>query len=212
VTVTTPRRYPIPARAHRTEVVVERSRFITTVGPAATVDEARAFVAGVAREFADASHSCWAYVVGPPGDTGRIGMSDAGEPRGTAGRPMLNALLGSGVGDVAAVVTRYFGGVKLGTGGLARAYAACVKDALAGLSVIERVPMIELRFTASYAGARELGRLLDEAGAVVLEKSYGAEVLLRVNVPADREAGLRQVLGGLHGLVRIEPDDPRKSA
>jgi putative IMPACT (imprinted ancient) family translation regulator len=125
---------------------------------------------------------------------------------------MLNALLGSGVGDVAAVVTRYFGGIKLGTGGLARTYAACVKEAMAALPVIERVPMVELRFVASYAGARELERLLDEAGAVVLEKSYGAEVLLRVSVPLDRDAGLRQVLGGLHGMVRIEPHDPPESA
>jgi uncharacterized YigZ family protein len=197
---------------HRTEDVVERSRFITTVGPAATVDEARAFVAEVAREFPDASHSCWAYVVGPPGDTGRIGMSDAGEPRGTAGRPMLNALLGSGVGDVAAVVTRYFGGVKLGTGGLARTYAACVKETLAALPVVERVPMIELCFTASYPGVQELGRLLEDAGAIVLERVFGADVLLRVSVPRDQEVRLRQVLGGLHGLVRIEPHDPRESA
>jgi uncharacterized YigZ family protein len=210
--MTTPRRYPIPARVQRTEDMVERSRFITTVGPVATVDEARAFVAGVAREFPDASHSCWAYVVGPPGDTGRIGMSDAGEPRGTAGRPMLNALLGSGVGDVAAVVTRYFGGIKLGTGGLARAYAACVKDALAALPVAERVPSVELRFTASYAAARELGRLLEEARAVVLEKNYGAEVLLRASVPLDQEARLRQVLAGLRDGVRIEPRDPHKSS
>lgn len=191
---------------------MERSRFVTTLGPAPTVDEARLFVAGVAREFAGASHNCWAYVVGPPGDTGRIGMSDAGEPRGTAGRPMLNALLGSGVGDVAAVVTRYFGGVKLGTGGLARTYAACVKDALAGLSVVERIPMVEMRFAASYAGARELDRLLQDAGALVLERVFGTEVTLRVSVPQDREAGLCRLLGGLHGAVRIEPNDPEETA
>jgi len=210
--VATPRRYPIPARVHRTEDVVERSRFITTMGPVATVEEARLFVASVAHEFADASHSCWAYVVGPPGDTGRIGMSDAGEPRGTAGRPMLNALLGSGVGDVAAVVTRYFGGVKLGTGGLARTYAACVKDALTGLPVTVRVPMTELRFTASYAGAGDLERLLESAGAVVLERTFAAEVAFRVNVPLDEEARLRQVLSGLGGAIRILPHDPPESA
>lgn len=139
-------------------------------------------------------------------------MSDTGEPSGTAGRPMLNALLGSGVGNAAAVVTRYFGGVKLGTGGLARTYAACVKEALAGLPVVERVPMTELCFTASYAGAQELGRLLEDAGAIVLERVFGAEVLLRVSVPRDQEARLRQVLGGLHGPARIEPHDPQKSA
>jgi uncharacterized YigZ family protein len=199
------RRYPVPARNLRSETVIERSRFITTLGPAATTDAARQFVAAVAAEFPDASHNCWAFVVGPPGDTGRIGMSDAGEPRGTAGRPMLNALLGSGVGDVAAVVTRYFGGVKLGTGGLVRAYGGCVKEALASLPLEEHVERVEMALESSYAGAPELRRLLDQAGALVLEETYGAEVLLRVSVPLDEEPEFLRSLGRLHGLVRVLP-------
>ncbi|HEX5751256.1 MAG TPA: YigZ family protein [Archangium sp.] len=99
-------RYPIPARLHRVEQELERSRFITTVAPAPTVEEAKAFIARVREEFPDANHNCWAYVVGPPGSTGMAGMSDDGEPHGTAGRPMLTALLHGNVGDVAVVVTR----------------------------------------------------------------------------------------------------------
>ena len=105
-------RYPVPAATHRVEQEISRSRFITTIGRASTVEEAQAFIRAVADEFRDATHNCWAYVVGPPGDTGRIGMSDAGEPHGTAGRPMLNALLHAPVGDVVAVVTRYYGGTQ----------------------------------------------------------------------------------------------------
>ena len=132
-------RYPVPAGVHRVETEVRRSRFVATLAPVATVDEAHAFVRAMNDEFADATHNCWAFVVGPPGSTARIGMSDAGEPRGTAGRPMLTALLHGGVGDVAAVVTRWYGGTKLGTGGLARAYAGAVVEALAALPRAERV-------------------------------------------------------------------------
>src|SRR5512146_1043212 len=132
-------RYPIPARAHRTQEEIKRSRFITTLGAAATAEAASEFVALVTAEFPDATHNCWAFVAGPPGSTDRIGMSDAGEPHGTAGRPMLNALLHGRVGDIVAVVTRYYGGTKLGTGGLVRAYAGCVQHALETLPTTERV-------------------------------------------------------------------------
>src|SRR5829696_5035390 len=123
-------RYDIPVAHHRVEQSIDRSRFICTIAPADAVDAAQEFVRAMNAEFADATHNCWAYVIGAPGSTDRIGMSDDGEPHGTAGRPMLTVLLHSGVGDVAAVVTRWFGGVKLGTGGLVRAYGGALQQAL----------------------------------------------------------------------------------
>ncbi|HEX4932653.1 MAG TPA: YigZ family protein, partial [Gemmatimonadaceae bacterium] len=105
-----PDRYPVPAERVRAELVIERSRFICTMGRAETSEAAHAFVKEVQGEFADATHNCWAFVAGAPGSTARIGMSDDGEPHGTAGRPMLTVLMHSGVGEVVAVVTRYFGG------------------------------------------------------------------------------------------------------
>ena len=108
-------RYFIPARETRTEIIVVNSRFIATAAPAFTVDEAKAFVARIRAEFADASHNVPAFVVGH-GSSVIAHCSDDGEPSGTAGRPALAVLQGSGLGD-AAVVTRYFGGTKLGTGG-----------------------------------------------------------------------------------------------
>src|SRR5690606_8318142 len=100
-------RYLIPAHRHRVEEEIKRSRFISTVAYTPTVEEARAFISEISAEFGDASHNCWAYVVGSPGSTGQVGMSDDGEPHGTAGRPMLTVLLHSGIGDICAVVTRY---------------------------------------------------------------------------------------------------------
>ncbi len=145
-------RYPIPARSHRVEEEIKRSRFITTLGYTPDVEAARAFVAGVSTEFADANHNCWAYVVGPPGATAQIGMSDDGEPHGTAGRPMLTVLLHSGIGDICAVVTRYFGGTLLGKGGLVRAYSGGVQLALGDLPTLERVPRTELEVVIDLRG------------------------------------------------------------
>ena len=112
--------YPIPAGEIRVEEEIKHSRFITSLAPAQSAEAARAFIERVRAEFPDATHNCWAYAAGPPGSTLHTGMSDDGEPGGNAGRPMLTVLRNSGAGDVAAVVTRYFGGVKLGRGGLAR--------------------------------------------------------------------------------------------
>ena len=133
------------------EEEIRRSRFVATLARAESAAAAQAFVRSVQAEFADATHNCWAYVVGAPGSTGRVGMSDAGEPHGTAGRPMLTVLLHSGVGDVAAVVTRYYGGTKLGTGGLVKAYSGCVQQALATLPTAERVTWVPLAVTVDYA-------------------------------------------------------------
>jgi len=134
-------RYAIPASRHRAEQVIDRSRFICSLASATSPDEAHAFIHEMNVEFPDASHNCWAFVLGPAGSTDRIGMTDDGEPHGTAGRPMLTVLTHSGVGDIAAVVTRYFGGTKLGTGGLVKAYSTA-STCLAS----DTKPMFVLRF------------------------------------------------------------------
>ena len=101
-----PTRFAIPARSHREEEVIQRSRFITSLAHAPTAEVAQAFIARIREEFPDATHHCWAFVAGPPGNTTSIGMSDDGEPHGTAGRPMLMVLQHAGIGDISAVVTR----------------------------------------------------------------------------------------------------------
>ncbi|WP_432515015.1 YigZ family protein [Kineococcus sp. SYSU DK001] len=145
---------PVPARAVRTELVVERSRFLTTLEPVDGAAAAEAVVARVRREFPDARHHCTAAVLGEDGGLAR--SHDDGEPAGTAGAPMLAALRGAGVTGVVAVVTRYFGGVLLGTGGLVRAYGGSVGAALAAAGVVRRrwVDLVDVR-----AGLADGGRV-----------------------------------------------------
>ncbi len=131
-------RYPIPASEHRTEIRVSNSRFIATAGYTPTVEDARALIARVRAEFADASHNVFAYVVGYAPSVIE-GLSDDGEPGGTAGRPTMAVVRGSGLGDVTVVVTRYFGGTLLGTGGLVHAYGDAAKAVLAELPRTEKV-------------------------------------------------------------------------
>lgn len=124
-------RYLIPAEQRfRVEDSIRKSRFLVTLAHTPDQSFAEAFVSAIRHEFSDATHNCWAWQPGPYGDTSLVLMSDDGEPQGTAGRPMLNILLHSGVGEISAVVTRYFGG-QLGSGGLVRAYSSVVALALA---------------------------------------------------------------------------------
>lgn len=184
-----------------------RSRFITTLGRAASAEDARAFVAAVRDEFADATHNCWAYVAGPPGSTAAIGMSDAGEPHGTAGRPMLDVLMHSGVGEVAAVVTRYYGGVKLGRGGLVRAYGGCVQRAMAALPVERRVDRVALAISVGYAEVDALRRLLAEHEAEILDEQYAEKVTYRAAVPvAAADALTRALDDATAGRARVDAE------
>ncbi len=202
-------RYPIPAAAldtpHRVEETIKRSRFVTSVAHAPTVDDARAFVDAVSAEFADASHNCWAYVAGPPGDSARIGLSDDGEPHGTAGRPMLTVLLHSGIGEIVAVVTRYFGGTLLGKGGLVQAYGGGVQLALATLPTVERVPTAELTFVVAYSAVTPLQRALADFEAELLDETYEVDVTYRLRLPLEQVEPLRRYVTELtSGAALIE--------
>ena len=178
-------RYPVPAATHRVEQEINRSRFITTIARASTTDDAVAFIRAVGEEFRDATHNCWAYLVGPPGDTSRIGMSDDGEPHGTAGRPMLNALMHAGIGDVAVVVTRYYGGTKLGTGGLVRAYGGGVQEALATLSLTERIEYAFLTVVIDYSRISVLQQLCGQFEAEVLAQEFAVDVRVDLRLPGE---------------------------
>jgi uncharacterized YigZ family protein len=206
-------RYPIPAARVRFQETISRSRFITTVAAAETPEQARGLVAEIRREFPDATHHCFAYVAGPPGSTAQIGMSDDGEPSGTAGRPMLAVLLGSGVGDIAAVVTRFFGGTKLGTGGLVRAYGGGVKAALAQLPLQEKVTLRALELRGAYYWISALDRLLPSYEAQVRERTFNANVTWHVTVPEERLNALIAALVELsRGEIHIAAQDPPQQA
>ena len=187
-------RYPVPAGRHRVEQSIERSRFICTVERAGTPEDAQAFVRELDAEFAGATHNCWAYIAGPPGSTNRIGMSDDGEPHGTAGRPMLTVLTHGGVGEIVAVVTRYYGGTKLGTGGLVKAYGGTVQLALATLPRSERVDHVELFLRIGYASIATIQQLLPTLEAEVTAQEFGEDALLSLRVPRQNLAALRSAI------------------
>jgi uncharacterized YigZ family protein len=198
-------RYPVPAGVHRVEDTVQRSRFITTVSRASDAEAAHAFVAAIRAEMPTATHHCWAFVSGPPGDTAQIGMSDDGEPHGTAGRPMLTTLLHGGVGEIVAVCTRYFGGVKLGTGGLSRAYSGAVKHALETLPTVERVDRVGLRLTVAYSDVDGVRRLAEGMDAIVRDETFAAEVTFVVAVPSPAREAFEQALAELtQGRARVD--------
>ncbi|MFQ5341826.1 MAG: IMPACT family protein [Anaerolineae bacterium] len=183
-----PIRYSVPAGVVQVEDVIKRSRFIGAAGPAASVDEAQAFIAGLRERYRDATHNAWAFAVGI-GDGAVRGMSDDGEPSGTAGQPILARINGSGLGDLVVVVTRYFGGVKLGTGGLVRAYGGVAGMAIKALDVVEKVKMQRIDLEAiHYSHYGPLRGLIDAHGGQVIEESFGESVDLRLAIPLDRLA------------------------
>ena len=193
-------RFPVPAETRRVEETIKRSRFITTVARAGTPDAARAIIARVRAEFPDATHHCWAYVAGAPGSSRAIGMSDDGEPHGTAGKPMLNVLMHGGVGEIVAVCTRYYGGVKLGTGGLSRAYASGVANAIGCLPTTVKQEYVPLLVEVPYENAEAIQRLANDLKVIVENVTYGANVQLDVLVPFEVQSafssGVREVTRG----------------
>ena len=206
----TAERYLIPAAIHRVEEEIKRSRFITTVAYTPTLAEARDFIAAMRAEFADASHNCWAHVIGPPGSTGQAGMSDDGEPHGTAGRPMLTVLLHAGIGDVTAVVTRYFGGTLLGTGGLVKAYSGGVQLALATLPTVERVPSATLDLVVDYAAITPLQRMLPAYEATIVSQEFGVDAGYRIKLPLEQvdafQAALIELTNG-QAIIEVAASD-----
>ncbi len=167
----------VPARSVRTEIVVVNSRFIADAAPAFTVEEARAFIQRIRAEFPDATHHVPAYLIGH-GTSVIAHCSDAGEPAGTAGRPMLAVLEGSGLGDIVVVVTRYFGGTRLGTGGLVRAYSDAVRAVLAILPRAEKVYTHTALLEVSYPLYERVRLLVERQKGEVLATDFAAEVTL----------------------------------
>jgi uncharacterized YigZ family protein len=204
-----PSRYPVPSGRHRVEQSIDRSRFICTIQRVQDAAAGQAMVREVNAEFADATHNCWAYVAGPPGSTNVIGMSDAGEPHGTAGRPMLTVLLHSGVGEIGAVVTRYYGGTKLGTGGLVRAYGGTVQLCLDTIPLTDRVDYADVSVLMGYSGITVVQQSIVALDAQVVKEDYGVDVRYSLRVPRENVEQLRVVVADVTrgmGQFLVEDD------
>lgn len=189
------------------EIVEKKSRFIATVRPVRSEEEAAAFIAEMKKQYWDARHNCSAFVVGNNQELTRC--SDDGEPPQTAGRPMLEVLLKEEIHDAAVVVTRYFGGVLLGTGGLVRAYQRAVQEGLAACEIIEKRQGVRLLVGTDYNGLGKLQYLLGSERIPILDTQYAADVVMEILVPAERkdfvEKGITEQTGG---KARMEWGDP----
>ncbi|MGS0683985.1 YigZ family protein [Nakamurella sp. GG22] len=196
------------------ELEIQRSRFVCSLARVRTVNEAAAFIADIRRQNWAATHNCTAFRVGPGGAEQR--SNDDGEPAGTAGVPMLEVLTRRELTDTAAVVTRYYGGVKLGAGGLIRAYGRSVAETVDAVGTVRLVPHVTVTVTAAHADAGKLENELRSAGRRMVDIEYGADVRLTVHVPeqqvpafvgwvADHTGGRASAVPGALELVDI-PD------
>ena len=187
------------------EITEKKSKFIATVRPVKTEEEALAFLEEMKKKYWDARHNCYVYSIGKNREYTRC--SDDGEPSGTAGRPMLDVILGEDIYDVAVVVTRYFGGVLLGTGGLVRAYSKAVQEGLGNSTVIEKKYGYSLSVTTDYTGIGKLQYIAGERGLPILDSEYTDKVVLHLMVPfEEREAVEKEIIEGLNGRVKIQKE------
>ncbi|NIF50262.1 IMPACT family protein [Enterobacter sp. Ap-1006] len=197
--------WPIPAEPVTVSEEIKKSRFTTFVAHTDGVIAAKAFVEKIRAEHPDARHHCWAWVAGAPDDSQQLGFSDDGEPAGTAGKPMLAQLMGKGIGEITAVVVRYYGGVKLGTGGLVKAYGGGVQLALNQLSTVLKVPLTEYTLHCDYSQLAGVEALLKQSDGLIVESDFQAIVAMRVALPQTQVAAFSARLsdfsrGALHLL------------
>ncbi|VFQ45624.1 IMPACT family protein [Desulfoluna butyratoxydans] len=176
--------YRVPVGRHRVEEKIGGSLFIATAERVSSAEEAKGFVDAMKREFRDATHNCHAFVAGPPGASAS-GMGDDGEPRGTAGPPMHQVLVHCGIGEIAVVVTRYYGGTKLGTGGLVRAYGGMVKRCLEEIPTTFFATSEPVALTVAYADLSAVKREVEAHGGEVLSELFTAVVGLSVRLPEE---------------------------
>lgn len=183
--------YPVPAGYRERETEVKKSRFIARVAPVGSREEVREWVAQAHADHPDARHVCWAYQIGRPGSAAEAGMNDDGEPSGTAGKPILNVIQHKDMGDVLVMVIRYFGGIKLGAGGLVRAYAGAAEAVLSAVDRAVQTPMLDVVVLLSFADEQPLRHWCEGHGAQVESVEYGQSVRARVLVPEDQKEALQ---------------------
>ncbi len=185
------------------EIVEKKSRFIATAAPVRSEEEALQIIEQIRKKYWDARHNCYAYVIGERGELERF--SDDGEPGGTAGKPILEVIKWEELRNTLIVVTRYFGGTLLGTGGLVRAYSAAAKAGIASSVIITRIPGIKLHITTEYTGLGKIQYILGQRGITTLDSVYTDKVELEVlTAEAEAEAVKAELTEGTNGQAIIE--------
>lgn len=188
------------------EIIEKKSKFITTILPVDTEEEALAFIEKLKKKYWDATHNCYAYVLGDHMEIQRF--SDDGEPSGTAGRPMLDVLLGEEVHNAAVVVTRYFGGTLLGTGGLVRTYGRAVKAGLENCVILEKTFGVLLAVHTDYNGLGRIQYQMAQKGLDILNTEYTQDVIMKILVPMSRVEEVRRCITEVTGgRCRMEAEE-----
>lgn len=186
-----------------TQKIIEKSRFITTSRHVAGEDEARSFIAEITKKYSDATHNCFAYISDNLGNFPRF--SDDGEPQGTAGMPMLEVIKNKGLFEFAAVVTRYFGGIKLGAGGLVRAYSGSIAENLEAAQKVLYETCSESKIITDYSSVDTATRFFNENGADVIDAEYANEVVFTIAIKKSEEEKFNSALiNRLNGRVQIK--------
>ncbi len=198
-------RYRILYEGGEGELVEKKSRFIATARPVESEEEAVAFVDEIRKKYWDARHHCSAWVIGDRGQIKRC--SDDGEPSQTAGRPILDVLTGAEVCNICMVVTRYFGGTLLGTGGLVRAYSGAAQEGLKNSLIVEKIPGSRIRIETDYNGVGKLQYVAGQMGIAILDTEYTEQVAMTFLVPLEDEGSfLAQVTDRTGGRAVILPE------
>ena len=196
--------YLVPSETLRVEQEIKKSRFITTVARAVSSENAKSFIEDVSSEYPDASHNCYAFIAGNPDSSTDIGMGDDGEVPGTAGKPMLSVLQHKRVGEIAVVVTRYFGGVKLGPGGLVRAYTSSLQLALDKLKLEKHSELKRVTITVGYQYENSIRNVLKKMKLDISEIKYKDDLLILIEVPENMGDGFQeQIMNQTRGQAQI---------
>lgn len=198
--------YRIPAGNITTEQYVKRSQFICHLAHTVNREEAMSFIRRISEQHSAANHNCWAFIAGPPDDASCWGMNDDGEPKGCAGKPMFNVLNHSGAGEICAVVTRYFGGIKLGTGGMSRAYSSTVQLALEKMQFQTKVHYVSMELTFPYSLQKSVEHFVGIAQGNISQTEYATEVCMAVDIPMQHRAALEARLQeiGQGNTIRVQ--------
>lgn len=201
-------KYKVPAETVVVSQEIKKSKFIATVGRVINMDSARHFIDKVSSEYSDASHNCYAFIAGNPFSTTDIGFGDDGEVSGTAGMPMLNILQHKKIGEIVAVVTRYFGGTKLGTGGLVRAYSSSLQIALDELKLVDYVPLKSGNITFSYEYENAIRNILSMMKVEINDVKYSDKINILIDVAEPELNKLRnEIANQTRGSASFEFDD-----
>ncbi len=196
-----PSDYTVPNTPLETEYEVKKSRFITLLEPVDNREQAMACLANTKQRFPDARHHCWAYLIGNPNQPSFVAMSDDGEPSGTAGKPILNVLQHKGVGDIMLIVVRYFGGIKLGAGGLVRAYSSAAQQAMDVVITKDKIFLSEVVLLGDFSLEQSIRHWLSGHEGDIVSVNYAEQVSIRVTLRESDIDELQNMMDALGGKL-----------